>query len=95
MDERYEDEDAYTSEPDLEEGAGDPDDPGRFVADPSVSPVDEGPDDTVPRTHGGELGEAPDPPNELEGPDPEPPHLQEGSPHEGAYPNEDPAPGIP
>jgi len=27
-------------------------------------------------------GEVPDPPNELEGVEPEPPHLQRGSPHE-------------
>lgn len=27
-------------------------------------------------------GDVPDPPNELEGPEPEPPHLERGSPHD-------------
>jgi hypothetical protein len=35
--------------------------------------------------------DAPDPPNELDGPDPEPPHLEHGVHGEGA----DPDPGIP
>jgi hypothetical protein len=92
----FADEPAYTSEPDLEEGAGGPDDPHRFVADPHVAEEDEGPDDSVPRTHGGPMAPAiPTPPNDLDGPEPEPPHLELGSPRDGSYPRDDPSPNVP
>ncbi len=40
--------------------------------------------------------EMPDPPNDLEGPDAEPPHLQRGSPREGSNAGlEDPSPNVP
>jgi hypothetical protein len=40
--------------------------------------------------------EMPDPPNDLDGPDPEPPHLELGSPREGSNAGaEDPSPNVP
>ena len=40
--------------------------------------------------------DAPDPPNELDGPDPEPPHLQHGSPHPNEPdPYDEPNPNVP
>ena len=41
-------------------------------------------------------GEIPEPPNDLEGPDPEPPHLERGSPREGSTAGlDDPSPTAP
>jgi hypothetical protein len=57
--------------------------------------------DPEDRLHDDELdrlpeGAVPDPLNELDGPEPEPPHLQHGSPHtDEPAPYDDPNPNVP
>ena len=62
----------------------------------SVDPADF--DEPIPPPEHVRPSEVPDPPNDLEGPDPEPPHLELGSPHAdapGPNPYDEPNPEIP
>ena len=68
----------------------------RDIAPVSVDPADF--DEPLPGPERVPPSEVPDPPNDLEGPDPEPPHLELGSPHAdspGPRPYDEPNPEIP
>jgi hypothetical protein len=62
----------------------------------SIDPADF--DEPIPPPERVPPSEVPDPPNELDGPDPEPPHLELGSPRAddpGPRPYDEPNPEIP
>ncbi len=68
----------------------------RDIEPVSIDPADF--DEPIPPPEHVPPAEVPWPPNEFEGPDPEPPHLEQGSPHAdapGPNPYDPPGPGIP